>query len=144
MVQHRSRPDPDGDVGRRQAFRPPLVLEEGDLLWKCWITNVHKGVHVQVLSARRAGGTFSAAIVFIREDKAGKPTARFWVKHDVNQEQVIELANDLMKAVADDRLHFRIIDLSALKDIDAQMAALHDEGFEILSITRGGHEPRKN
>ena len=143
MVQHRSHSDP-GNVGKRQSFRPPLVLEEGDLLWKCWITNVHKGVHVQVLSARRAEGTFSAAIVFVREDKTGKPVARFWVKHGQQQEQVIELANDLMRSISDDRLHFRMIDLSEVKGIDAQMAALHDEGFEILSITRSGFGPREN
>jgi len=120
------------------------VLEEGDLLWKCWITNVHKGVHVQVLSARRAEGTFSAAIVFVREDKAGNPVARFWVKHGVNQEQVIELANDLMRSIADDRLHFRMIDLSEVKGIDAQMIALRDEGFEILSLSLPGHRPEEN
>lgn len=142
MVQHRDRSD--GDVGKRQSFRPPLVLEEGDLLWKCWITNVHKGVHVQVLSARRAEGTFSAAIVFVREDKTGKPVARFWVKHGVNQEQVIELANDLMRAISDDRLHFRMMDLSEVKSIDAQMIALRDEGFEILSLSRPGHRLEEN
>ncbi len=99
------------------------MLQDGDALWKCWITNVHRGVHVQVLSARRAVGTYSAAIVFIREDKHWRPTARFWVKHGQKQEGVIEMANDLMKAVADDRLHFRMIDLSEVHGIDAQMAA---------------------
>ena len=76
MVQRGMRPEP-GDVNEGQGTRPPLVLEDGDLLWKCWVSNVHKGVHVQVLSAFRADGTYSAAVVFIRQGKEGKPVARF-------------------------------------------------------------------
>lgn len=98
MVQHRSGP---GDVNRRQRTIAPLVLQDGDLLWKCWVTNVHLGVQVQLLSARRADGTYSVAVIFIRQDKEYKPVARFWVKDRQKEEEVVELATELMMEVSD-------------------------------------------
>jgi hypothetical protein len=144
VVQRGNRSDPDGPVSRRQATRAPLTLDEGDLLWKCWVTNVHRGVHVQVLSAKRADSTYSAAIIFIREGKDGKPTARFWVKHRQNEEDIVELANELMTAVADDHLHFRLIDLSDVRKVEDQIAALHEEGFSVLGIYKTGRRPEEN
>lgn len=129
-------------MSKRQGFQAPLILEEGDNLWKCWVSNRHKGVRIQVLSARRASGTFSAAIVFEREGRDGTPKLRFWVKHDQREEGVIEMANELMKAVSDDRLHFRLIDLSEVTgDLDAQLAALKTEGYNVLTIYKTGRRP---
>lgn len=132
-------------MSKRQHTRAPLVLEEGDNLWKCWVSNQHKGVRVQVLSAKRADGSFSSVIVFEREGQDERPQVRFWAKHGQQEEQVIEMANDLMKAVSDDRLHFRLLDLSEEKGgLDAQLAALKNEGFQVLSIYRTGRRAEAN
>lgn len=122
-----------------QRSHAPLVLHEGDLLWKCWVTNIYLGVQVQVLSARRADGTYSSVVIFIREDRKGKPVARSWGKDGQAEEQVLELANDLMREVADDRLHFRLIDLSDLREQSAQFVRLREEGFETLCLHAHGH-----
>ena len=97
-----------------------------------------------MLSARRHNGTFSAAIVFIRSGKDGKPVARFWVKHGQKEEEILTLANDLTQSVSDDNLHFRLLDLSEIQGLDAQMSALRDEGFEILYLGRTGRRPSEN
>lgn len=133
-----------GEVSKRQGFRAPLVLEDGDNLWKCWLSNRYKGVHVQVLSAKRADGRFSTAIVFEREGADGKPKLRTWAKHGQQEEEVIETANEIMKGVSDDRLQFRLLDLSEVKgDLDAQLAALQAEGYQVLSIYRTGRKPNR-
>lgn len=131
-------------MSKRQGFRAPLVLEEGDNLWKCWLSNRYKGVHVQVLSAKHADGRFSTAIVFEREGPDGKPQLRTWAKHGQQEEEVVETANEIMKGVADHRLQFRLLDLSEVRgDLDAQLAAIKAEGYQVLSIYRTGRKPVK-
>lgn len=139
MVQHRNdlfpRPvDPQG-------VPTPLVLYNGDTLWKCWVTNVHRGVRVQVLSARRAEGTFSTCIVFIYHKDGKKPTVRFWVKHQQKEEAVVDTANEIMKAVSSKDMSFRLIDLSESKTVDDQLSMLRNEGYEIVFTYAPGVQP---
>lgn len=114
-------------MAKRQARRAVLSVREerGDRLHKVWVSNTVDGFDARLVSVRRGDGTFRAAVV-THGPSGERCSVKDWGRDEAG---LVAFAEEFVREIGDERLKFRLVDLSGLPDLPSQVARLRGLGL---------------
>jgi hypothetical protein len=103
-----------------------MELEEGELLWKVWVTERKDHFQLKILSAKRVDGSYRVSVIM--DGPSGKQE---WTREFTEKEGVVDIANDLIRGIDH---KYEVFDLSRIRDLKGQMLEVKKLGWDVQEV----------